>query len=238
MDWQAQKMNIIIGVVVVVIAGMMAYKFHLIGGDSTAPHKTAPAAFAAPASALPAAQNKAPAPAAPVPVAAATPPSATATPASISMGSRDDGQAAPQSVSEGEVTPIIPTTNTSKAATKAIARDMTALHQEVLQIQGEVQELSDDMGKMQERDMVAERHLQERIRQVRADAHNPFADQSVATRSEVAGYHLQSMGETEAWLTNPDGETVIARAGEHLPGMTIIAVTPDGVKTSAGWLGF
>jgi len=46
------------------------------------------------------------------------------------------------------------------------------------------------------------------------------------------------MGETEAWLTNPDGETVIARAGEHLPGMTIIAVTPDGVKTSAGWLGF
>lgn len=250
MDWQAQKMNIIIGGIVVVIAGMMAYKFHIIGGgDSTAPHKTAPAAFAAPASALPATQKQAPstaAPAAPVPVATATPPSAMATPpdqslgtpASISMGGSSSGQTSQPSVSEGEVTPISTTATTQSAAGSTVAKDMASLHQEVLQIQSEVQELSDDMGKMQEHDIMAERHLQERIRQVKSEAHNPFAGQSVATRSEVAGYHLQSMGETEAWLTNPAGETVIARAGEHLPGITIIAVTPNGVKTSAGWLGF
>lgn len=236
MDWQAQKMNIITGAVVVVIAGMMAYKFHVFGGgESAPPHKTTTASFATPPA--PAAQTpNAPAAQAPGPVAAnAQPSAAIATPpASISMGGASSQ--AP-SITGGGVTPL-PATVATLPVQSNLAKDLVLLHHEVTQVQGEVQALSVAMGKMQSHNLIAERALQQRIQQVRASAHNPFAGQSIATRTEIAGYHLQSIGETEAWLTNPDGETVIARAGDHLPGLTVEAVTPNGVKTTAGWLGF
>ena len=53
------------------------------------------------------------------------------------------------------------------------------------------------------------------------------------------GYHLQATGITEAWLTNPDGETVIVTAGTRLPGgLRILGVGPDGVRTDRGALGW
>lgn len=62
---------------------------------------------------------------------------------------------------------------------------------------------------------------------------------SLNVRQSLDGYHLQATGVTEAWLTNPDGETVIVTAGTRLPGgLRILGVGPDGVRTDQGELGW
>lgn len=58
-------------------------------------------------------------------------------------------------------------------------------------------------------------------------------------KADIAGYRLQAIGQTEAWLTGPDGGTVIVVAGQTLRGgLRIEAVAPDGVVTNRGTLGF
>ncbi len=256
MDWQAQKMNIITGVMIVVIGGMVAYKLHVFGGSSGAP-KPAPtaASFAGtptasrPAASLPTAQYqavKAPAavPVTAMPAPAATPPGSSdsgaslqSPPAAISMGA----EGSDTGVRAGVVTPLASPSEASSSASAGKLVPVAALNSmqvELVQMQREIQALSTAMGRMDAHTIDTERHLEQRLHRVAKRSHDPFAGAAMATRSAVAGYRLQSIGETEAWLSNPDGETVIARAGEHLPGLTILAVAPQGVKTSAGWLGF
>jgi TolA-binding protein len=159
-------------------------------------------------------------------------------PAAISMDTQN-GTSATSGVTPLSSTPesasSTATVQTGKTVPVAVLHAMQA---ELVQMQGEIQTLSTAMGRMDSRTVIAERHLQQHLHQMDQKAHNPFARAAITTHSEIAGYRLQSIGETEAWLSNPDGKTVIASAGTHLPGLTILAVAPEGVKTSEGWLGF
>lgn len=244
MDWQAQKMNIITGVVIVAIGGMLAYKF-LGGAESASPHPvTHAAAFGEPQPAASTTASSVPPQA--VPTATAQPPAKAAStvadsdnppsgPAAIAFGGNSD--VGPSQAASTVTPPVQAQTVSAPAQSAYLQAALGKMQKEILQLNQEIQEVSDMTGKMQEKDMLTERHLQESLHRVAKQA-NPFGGVAIQTHSQIAGYHLQSIGESEAWLSNPDGETVIARAGEHLPGLHILAVTPQGVHTSAGWLGF
>ncbi len=215
MTWEDQKMNVLTAGVVLVVGGMVAW--HLFGGGgSTAQHPAAkPAAFANTAASVPASSPAA------MPVAAAAYPG---TPASIAPG----GTSNPVPVGSSHPTTV---------SAQAVKEELKPIVENIDTLQQEVQELSTALGKAREQQAVEARRTKVQLEALAAAA-NPYGGKLFPTQREVAGYRLQSLGQTQAWLTNPDGETVIARPGERLPGLRVLAIAPQGVRTSRGWLGF
>lgn len=218
LTWEDQKMNVITAGVVLVVAGMLAYHLHLFGMGEAAPAKASGTTSAAFASA-PAAPSQAASSGTGLPMA----------PASYGgTGSQAPG----------------PTVEPPMAVTTAQAQPSTGVTQSIQHLQGDVSELKDDLailsasiGKVQQKQIAADRAMTVRLQALAAQK-TDIAAQAPATRQEIAGYRLQSIAENQAWLTNPDGQTVIARPGAHLPGLSILSIAPYGVRTSAGWLGF
>lgn len=226
LTWEDQKMNVITAGVVLVVGGMVAW--HLFGGQVGAAHHRQAAAqgfAAAPA----AATSAVPPPAMPV----AGTPGTSQPPAAIAVGG-SPGMAYAGTQNPAPVTESAPS---GALPVAALQSQLAPIESNITTLQQEVQELSTALGKMRNRQILDERQTRVRLDAV-AQASQPFAAKPWNTHSEIAGYRLQSIGETEAWLTNPDGQTVIASAGTHLPGLEILAIAPQGVKTSRGWLGF
>ena len=221
----------IYGVPAIIIGGMMAWHLHLFGlGEATtaAARHAGPVSFAsAPptASETPAAQaapDVQPAvPVQPVPTAAIAPP-ATA------------------------VTPVVAVSASSQVSTVSGQDTMTSagfqkLGTEIMALQSEMQSIQTTLNRMAtvQQDAANFMHLH-------ASAAGRLAPASVTTlpkprnmHRNLDGYHLQATGITEAWLTNPDGETVIVTAGTRLPGgLRILGVGPNGVRTDRGALGW
>lgn len=223
MTWEDQKMNVITAAVVVVIGGMVAW--HLFGGETgKAGHPTPSAGFAAP-SAAPAGATGHPEPTATTSPAAATP----VAPASIPLGESFAGQAA-------NPTPVASPTP-GRLPGVVVRKNLHTLQGDIQVLQQEVQELSTALANLRQAQLVEARRTRVRLDALAA-SHAAGTPPTWTFHRQLVGYHLQSIGGTQAWLTNPAGETVIARAGEHLPGLQILAIAPQGVKTSAGWLGF
>jgi len=231
LTWEDQKMNVITAGVLLVVGGMVAW--HLFGGQGSAAHHRHAAAtgFAAAPAASTSAVPSGPVPPRATPVAGT--PGGSQTPAAITVGG-SPGAAYAQTQNPASVTGTAPSGTVPVAALQS---QLQPIESNITTLQQEVQELSTAMGKLDQRQILDERQTRVRLDAVARDS-QPFAGKAWNTHSEVAGYRLQSIGETEAWLTDPDGQTVIARAGTRLPGLVILAIAPQGVKTNRGWLGF
>ena len=215
----------IYGVPAIVIGGMMAWHLHLFGlGEApAASHHAGPASFASAAplvtSETPAAQLVAPVQA--VPTATIAPPAASVTPV--------------VAVSASSQIPTVPGQDTMTSA------GLQKIDAEIMALQSETQSIQATLSRM-----VAIQQSAVKFMHLNASAAGRLAPVSAATlpktlnlHRSLDGYHLQATGVTEAWLTNPDGETVIVTAGTRLPGgLRILGVGPDGVRTDQGELGW
>ena len=221
----------IYGVPAIVIGGMMAWHLHLFGlGEApAASHHAGPASFA---SAAPPATSESPAvlaapamqpaaPVQPVPIATIAPPATSVTPV--------------VAVSASSQTPTVPGQDTMTSA------GLQKIDAEIMALQSETQSIQATLSRM-----VAIQQSAVKFMHLNAGAAGRLAPASAATlpktlnmHRSLDGYHLQATGVTEAWLTNPDGETVIVTAGTRLPGgLRILGVGPDGVRTDRGDLGW
>lgn len=241
LNWEDQKMNIITGAVVLVVGGMVAYHLHLFGmGESSQPSaKQAPAAFASTStSAAPALPT--PAAAAPVPASAAAQPNSVNTGLPVAPGSYGGSiPANPGSMAPGPtVQPLATAPASSAVPTQTTERALHHLQGQVTVLQNDMVTLTASMARMQQQQMAAKRQFSVQLQALATQRQGLNAVAVHRTRSEIAGYRLQSIATSQAWLTNPDGQTVIVRAGMHLPGLSVLAIAPYGVKTGAGWLGF
>ena len=215
----------IYGVPAIVIGGMMAWHLHLFGlGEApAASHHAGPASFA---SAAPPATSETPAvqlaaPVQPVPTATIAPPAASVTPV--------------VAVSASSQIPTVPGQDTMTSA------GLQKIDAEIMALQSETQSIQATLSRM-----VAIQQSAAKFMHLNAMAAGRLAPASASTlpkalnmHRSLDGYHLQATGVTEAWLTNPDGETVIVTAGTQLPGgLRILGVGPDGVRTDRGELGW
>ncbi|MHB8226623.1 hypothetical protein, partial [Acidithiobacillus sp.] len=115
------------------------------------------------------------------------------------------------------------------------------LDTEIMALQSETQSIQTTLSRM-----VAIQQSAAKFMHLNASTAGRLAPVSVTTlpkprnmHRSLDGYHLQATGITEAWLTNPDGETVIVTAGTRLPGgLRILDVGPNGVRTDQGALGW
>ncbi|MEB8535525.1 hypothetical protein [Acidithiobacillus ferriphilus] len=221
----------IYGVPAVIIGGMMAWHLHLFGlGEApAASHHAGPASFASAAplvnSETPAAQAapavQPAAPAQPVPTATIAPPATSVTPV--------------VAVSASSQIPTMPGQNTMTSA------GLQKIDAEIMVLQSETQSIQATLSRM-----VAIQQSAAKFMHLNAGTAGRLAPASATTlpkalnmHRSLDGYHLQATGVTEAWLTNPDGETVIVTAGTQLSGgLRILGVGPDGVRTDQGDLGW
>lgn len=232
MDKEKLTSIAIYGVPAAVIGGMMAWHLHLFGlGDAstTAPRHAGPASFA---SAPPTASETPAVQAAPdvqpaVPVQP-VPTAAIASPATA-------------------VTPVVAVSASSQVSTVPGQDAMTSaglqkLDTEIMALQSETQSIQATLNRMVAVQQSAVKFM--RLGTGAAGGRFVPASASALPKSlnmhrSLDGYHLQATGITEAWLTNPDGETVIVTAGTRLPGgLRILGVGPDGVRTDQGELGW
>lgn len=230
MDKEKLTSIAIYGVPAAVIGGMMAWHLHLFGlGEApAASYHAGPAFFAsAPptASETPAAQAapdvQPTVPVQPVPTAAIAPP-ATA------------------------VTPVVAVSASSQVSTVPGQDAMTSaglqkLDTEIMALQSETKSIQATLNRMVvvQQSAVKFMHLNASAAGRLAPASATALPKSLNMHRSLDGYHLQATGVTEAWLTNPDGETVIVTAGTRLPGgLRILGVGPDGVRTDQGELGW
>ena len=221
----------IYGVPAIIIGGMMAWHLHLFGlgeASTTAARHAGPASFAsAPptTSETPAAQ-----------VAPAVQPAAPVQPIPTAV-------LAPPATS---VTPVVAVSASSRASTVPSQDTMTSaglrkLDTEIMALQSETQSIQATLSRM-----VAIQQSAAKFMRLNTRTAGRLAPASVTTlpkprnmHRSLDGYHLQATGITEAWLTNPDGETVIVTAGTRLPGgLRILGVGPNGVRTDQGNLGW
>jgi hypothetical protein len=220
MDKQKLTGIAIYGIPAAIIGGMMAWHLHLFGlGEApAASHHAGPTSFTS------------------------APPGTSETPAA-------QAAAAVQPVTP--VTPVVAVSASSQTPTvpgpvPGLEEAMTSagLHKidtEIMALQSETQSIQVTLNRM-----VAIQQSAAKFMHLNASAAGRLAPASASTppkslnmHRSLDGYHLQATGVTEAWLTNPNGETVIVTAGTRLPGgLRILGVGPDGVRTDQGDLGW
>lgn len=193
----------------VAIAAMLGYHFLMPHGEAPAKAKASAMAFSAPPVT------------APYGGAPDQPPAATGI---VVTGAPPSGLAQGQGPADG-----VGTASVTAADLSVLNEDMHTLSAQIDGIEGQLAA----MQAIQRRAAVSLR----RRRPERATRSEPGKARDV--KADIAGYRLQAIGQTEAWLTDPDGSTVIVVAGQTLRGgLRVEAVAPDGVVTNRGMLGF
>ncbi|MBN6740288.1 hypothetical protein JKG47_07040, partial [Acidithiobacillus sp. MC6.1] len=132
-------------------------------------------------------------------------------------------------------------TSTGPGQDTVTSAGLRKIDTEIRVLQSETQSIQATLNRMVAIQQSAAKfmHLNARVAGRLEPASGIAQPKSANLHRSLDGYHLQATGITEAWLTNPDGETVIVTAGTRLPGgLRILGVGPNGVRTDQGALGW
>lgn len=211
----------------VAIAAMLGYHFLMPHGEAPAKAKTPAMAFAATpqgsSSENMGARAKSAAPVmSPYGGALVQPPAETGMVAST-----------PSGISPGQG----PVDDVGTVAASVTAVDLSVLNEDMHTLSAQLDNIEAQLAAMRAIQQRAAVSL--RLRRPARTTRDAVPGKPGGVKADIAGYRLQAIGQTEAWLTDPDGSTVIVVAGQQLRGgLRVEAVAPDGVVTNRGTLGF
>jgi hypothetical protein len=114
----------------------------------------------------------------------------------------------------------------------AIAKALKTVDQQLGEIHQELRILTVEQSRMDQR-LIQLRQAREATSSIPASA--PLLP---TTARSLRGWSVESIGDGQAWIQGPSGNTHVVQAGMALDGFHVLAVEPDRVLTSRGTIGY